>query len=252
MDLGLVLSGGGARGIAHIGALQVFKESGIVPDILAGTSSGALVAALYAIGMAPETLLDFVKETEIFSFRKYARNKPGFVDTEKFYDRFLNTFKTDDFSVLNTPVMVTATNLLNGDPVVFSEGELIRPLLASAAFPGVFAPVKIGDSYFVDGGVLNNFPVDLVTGRCQRIIGVYVNPFEKRNYRDFKHSLSILERAYQIRASRDSLAKFQDCTLVISPTGVKNFNIFNLTDLDTIYQIGYEATLRALEASKDF
>ncbi|MBT8208992.1 MAG: patatin-like phospholipase family protein [Eudoraea sp.] len=247
MDLGLVLSGGGARGIAHIGALQVFREKGIEPDILAGTSSGALVAALYAFGMEPEEILDFVKETEIFSLRKYALNKPGFVDTEKFYDRFLSSFSEDDFSVLNTPILVTATNLLTGEPIVFSEGELIRPILASAAFPGVFAPVKIGNSYFVDGGVLNNFPVDLVTGRCEKIIGSYVNPFEKRDYKDFKHSLSVLERAYQIRASRDSLAKFKNCTLVISPSGLKRFNIFNLKDLDTIYQLGYEATLRALE-----
>ena len=253
MDLGLVLSGGGARGIAHIGALQVFKENGIVPDILAGTSSGALVAALYAFGMEPVDILDFVKETEIFSLRKYARNKPGFVDTEKFYDRFLSSFKKDNFSILTTPILVTATNLLTGDPVVFSEGELIRPILASAAFPGVFAPVKIGDSYYVDGGVLNNFPVDLVKGRCQKIIGSYVNPFEKRDYKDFKHSLSVLERAYHIRASRDSLAKFKDCTLVISPSGLKRFNIFNLKDLDTIYQLGYESTLRALERqTEDF
>ncbi len=247
MNLGLVLSGGGARGIAHIGALQVFKEHDIAPDILAGTSSGALVAALHATGMEPLEILDFVRETEIFSLRKYARNKPGFVDTEKFYDQFLSSFKVDDFGALNTPILVTATNLLTGEPAVFSKGELIRPLLASAAFPGVFAPVKIGDSYFVDGGVLNNFPVDLITGRCNKIIGVYVNPFEIRNYSDFKHSLSILERAYQIRASRDSLSKFKDCTLVISPSGLKRFNIFNLKDLDTIYQIGYEATLRALD-----
>ncbi|MBT8222914.1 MAG: patatin-like phospholipase family protein, partial [Eudoraea sp.] len=164
-----------------------------------------------------------------------------------FYDRFLSSFSEDDFSVLNTPTLVTATNLLTGEPVVFSEGELIRPILASAAFPGVFAPVKIGNSYFVDGGVLNNFPVDLVTGRCEKIIGSYVNPFEKRDYKDFKHSLSVLERAYQIRASRDSLAKFKNCSLVISPSGLKRFNIFNLKDLDTIYQLGYEATLRALE-----
>jgi len=251
MDLGLVLSGGGARGIAHIGALQVFKEKGIVPKLLAGTSSGALVAALYAVGMEPVDILDFVKETEIFSLRKYALNKPGFVDMEKFYSRFLSSFKLDNFSILNTPILVTATNLLNGEPVVFSEGELIRPILASAAFPGVSTPVKIGDSYYVDGGVLNNFPVDLVTGRCKHIIGVYVNPFEKREYKDFRHSLSILERAFQIRASRDSLAKFKDCTLVISPSGLKRFNIFNLKDLDTIYQLGYEATLRALEAGPD-
>ena len=250
MSLGLVLSGGGARGIAHIGALQVFKEKGIVPDMMSGTSSGALVAALYASGMEPEEILNFVKETEIFSLKKYARSKPGFVDTEKFYDRFLDYFKKDSFEVLSIPIKVPATNLLDGGLEVFSEGELIRPILASAAFPGVFAPVKIGDSYYVDGGVLNNFPVDLIANECEKIIGIYVNPFEKRTYKDFKHSLSVLERAYQIRTANDSLSKFKRCTLVISPSGLKQFNIFNLTDLDTIYQLGYEAALRTLDASE--
>lgn len=250
MKLGLVLSGGGARGIAHMGALQVFEEKGIVPEIMAGTSSGALVAALYASGMPPEEMLNFVKKTEIFSLKKYARNKPGFVDTEKFYNRFLDCFGKDSFEVLSIPIKVPATNLLNGDLEVFSEGELIRPILASAAFPGVFAPVKIGDHYYVDGGVLNNFPVDLIANECEKVIGIYVNPFEKRTYKEFKHSLSVIERAYQIRTANDSLSKFKDCTLVISPSGLKQFNIFNLTDLDTIYQLGYETALRTLEASE--
>ncbi len=250
MELGLVLSGGGARGIAHIGALQVFKEKGIVPDRMAGTSSGALVAALYASGMQPEEILDFVKKTEIFSLKKYALNKPGFVDTEKFYDRFLDCFGKDSFEALSIPLIVPATNLLDGNLELFSEGELIRPLLASAAFPGVFTPVKIGNAHYVDGGVLNNFPVDTIADQCDKIIGIYVNPFEKRKYSDFKRSLAVMERAYQIRTAKDSLSKFDRCDLVISPSGLKRFNIFNLTDLDTIYQLGYESALRTLEASE--
>ncbi|MDX1315222.1 MAG: patatin-like phospholipase family protein [Eudoraea sp.] len=251
MDIGLVLSGGGARGIAHLGALQVFREWELVPEIIAGTSAGALIGALHATGMEPEDIFDFIRRTEIFSFKKYARSKPGFVDTEKFYDRFLECFPSDNFSALKIPVLVTATNLLSGAPVVFKEGEVIRPILASAAFPGVFTPVRIGDDYFIDGGVLNNFPVDLISGKCKKVIGVYVNPFERKGYKDFKHSLSILERAYQIRASRDSLSKFEDCTLVISPQGLKRFGTFDLNNLETIYQLGYESALRTLDANRE-
>lgn len=250
MKLGLVLSGGGARGIAHLGALQVFREWGLVPNIIAGTSAGAIIGAFYAAGMEPEDIFDFIRKTEIFSLKKYARSKPGFVDTEKFYDRFRECFSSDNFEALNIPVLVTATNLLSGSPVVFSEGELIRPILASAAFPGVFTPVRIGDAYYIDGGVLNNFPVDLISGKCDKLIGVYANPFEQKGYKDLKHSLSILERAYQIRAAHDSLSKFKDCTLVISPQGLKRFNTFDLNDLETIYQLGYESALRTLDANR--
>ncbi|MCE2612992.1 patatin-like phospholipase family protein [Flavobacteriaceae bacterium D16] len=250
MEIGLALSGGGARGIAHLGALQVLREEGIEPSIISGTSAGAIIAAFYASGMQPEDIFEFIQSTEIFSLKKYARNKPGFVDTEKFYDRFRECFSSDNFAALSIPVLVTATNLLSGSPVVFTEGELVRPILASAAFPGVFAPVQIGDNYYIDGGVLNNFPVDLISGKCKKIIGIYVNPFEKRAYKDFKRSLSILERAYQIRAAHDSLSKFDDCTLVISPEGLKRFNTFDLNDLEAIYQLGYESTLRTLDANR--
>jgi NTE family protein len=251
MEFGLVLSGGGARGIAHLGALQAFREWGLVPEIIAGTSAGAIIAAFHATGMEPEDIFDFIRSTEIFSLKKYAISKPGFVDTEKFFDRFRDCFESDSFSTLSVPVLVTATNLLSGEPMVFSKGELVRPILASAAFPGVFTPVRIDDAYYIDGGVLNNFPVDLVSGKCKKIIGIYVNPFEKKAYKEFKHSLSILERAYQIRASRDSLSKFDDCSLVISPQGLKRFGTFDLNNLETIYQLGYESALRTLDANRD-
>ena len=144
-------------------------------------------------------------------------------------------------------MFITATDILEGSLKVFTEGELIRPILASAAFPGVFTPVKIEDSYYVDGGALNNFPVDLIKDYCKDIIGVYVNPFLKVEIDQLKHSYNVLERAYQIRAAKDSLPKFKDCSLVISPKDLINHRTFSIKDMDTVFNLGYEAAIESLE-----
>lgn len=159
MTTGLVLSGGGMRGAAHIGAIKALEEHGIVPTHIAGTSAGAVVGALYAYGHSCEDMLTFLKGINILDIKKYALNKPGLIDAEKFYPGFKTYLKHDDFGFLKKQLTITATNILNGKLEVFRTGELIRPILASAAIPGIFAPVKINDSYYVDGGTLNNFPV---------------------------------------------------------------------------------------------
>ena len=246
MNTGLVLSGGGIRGVAHIGAIKALDEHGIFPSHIAGTSAGAIVGALYAQGCSWEEILEFFKTTQIFSIDKYARNKPGFVDTEKFYDHFKTYFPRDSFDVLEKPLYITATNILDGTLKVFHQGELIRPVLASAAFPGLFAPVKIEKGYYADGGILNNFPVDLVQDHCDKIVGVYVNPFEKVKIRDLRHAYSIMERAYKIRMSTDSLSKFRDCDLIISAKALSKYKTFYLKDIDTIFDIGYNAAKEAL------
>src|SRR6056297_1530301 len=98
MNTGLVLSGGGVRGVAHIGAIKALGEFGIRPSHIAGTSAGAIVGALYAGGCNWEEILDFFKTTQIFSIKKYARSKPGFVDTEKFYDHLKSYLPEDNFA----------------------------------------------------------------------------------------------------------------------------------------------------------
>jgi NTE family protein len=247
MNTGLVLSGGGVRGIAHIGAIKALEEQGISPDYIAGTSAGAIVGALYAGGFGWETIFEFFKSIDLFSINKYALNKPGFVDTEKFYEKFTPFFPEDDFDALKIPLYITATDILKGTLKIFHKGELIRPILASAAFPGMFTPVKINGAYYVDGGTLNNFPVDLVRGFCDRIVGVYVNPFDKVEIGDLKHSYNILERAYKIRSTRDSESKFSDCDLLISPQDLSNYSTFSLKDMDTVFKLGYDAAKEALK-----
>jgi len=249
MKTGLILSGGGVRGIAHIGAIKALEEIDVYPTHIAGTSAGAIVGALYAGGCGWETILDFFKTTQLFSISNYASNKPGFVDAEKFYDRFLEYLPNDDFASLHKSLYITATDILTGTLKVFHHGELIRPVLASASFPGLFAPVKIDEGYYVDGGVLNNFPSDLIKMKCDQLIGVYVNPFEKMKVDGLKHSFSVVERVFKIIMAKESLAKFEDCDLVISPKDLSNFSTFSMKDMDRIFEIGYKAAKKALATS---
>jgi len=249
MNTGLVLSGGGFRGIAHIGVIKALDDYGFQISHIAGTSAGAVIGALYAGGLTWRQILEFIKKVNIFSLNNYALGKPGFVDTEKLYNHFSVFFPEDSFESLKIPLFITATDILEGSLKVFTKGELIRPILASAAFPGVFTPVKIADSYYVDGGALNNFPVDLIKNYCKQIIGVYVNPFPKVEIDQLKHSYNVLERAYKIKAAKDSLSKFGDCTLVISPKDLFNHRTFSIKDMDTVFNLGYEAAIKALENS---
>lgn len=248
---GLALSGGGARGIAHIGAIRALEEHDITITHVAGTSAGSIVGALYASGRGWEEILEFFRSVQLFSFTNYAWDKPGFVDTEKFYDQFTDYLKDDSFESLQLPLFVTATDILEGTLKVFDSGELIRPILASAAFPGLFTPVAISNSHYIDGGTLNNFPVELLSPHCEQVIGVYVNPFEKVKIGQLKHSFSILERAFKIRTASDSLAKFKDCKLVICPKGLDTFSTFSLKDTDKIFKIGYESARKALDAADE-
>ncbi|MDC6389073.1 patatin-like phospholipase family protein [Maribacter sp. PR1] len=246
MNIGLVLSGGGIRGVAHIGAIKALEEFGIRPSHIAGTSAGAIVGALYAGGCNWEEILDFFKTTQIFSIKKYARSKPGFVDTEKFYDHLKSYLPEDNFASLEIPLYVTATNLLDGTLKVFNHGELIKPVLASAAVPGLFAPVLFKKGYYVDGGTLNNFPVDLIKKYCDQIVGVYVNPFEKMKKTDLKHAHNVLERAYHIMVANETVLKFEECDVLIRPEHMADFSMFSLKNMDTLFELGYESAKEAL------
>lgn len=250
MTIGLALSGGGMRGIAHIGAIQALEEQGIVITHIAGSSVGAIIGALYSYGYNSKEMLEFFRVIQILDFKKYALNKPGFIDAEKFYDAFHNYLKVDDFSSLKKKLIITATNILNGELQTFDSGALIKPLLASAAFPGVFAPVQIDDSYYVDGGVLDNFPVEQIREKCDVVIGVYVNGFLPVSMDDLKHSHNVIERAFKFKTVKEDLKKFDDCDIIICPKELSIYGTFDKKYLDTIYKIGYDNTNRILSTIK--
>ncbi|HLV14285.1 MAG TPA: patatin-like phospholipase family protein [Xanthomarina sp.] len=247
MNIGLVLSGGGMRGAAHIGAIKALEEHNIYPTHIAGTSAGAIVGALYAYGCSWEEILKFFKATSILDITKYAISKPGILDADKFYNSFKKYFPEDNFSILKKDLQITATNILNGDLMVFNQGELIKPILASAAFPGVFSPVKIDDSYYVDGGTLNNFPVELVKKLCDKTIGVYVNGFDHIDIKELMHSHHVAERAFKLKSVREDYMKFRKCDLLICPKGLDQYGTFDKKNLKHIFDLGYSTTIEVLK-----
>jgi NTE family protein len=249
MRVGLVLSGGGVRGVSHVGVIKALEEHNIIPTHITGSSAGAIVGALYAYGYNYKEILRFFETIQIFDIKKYALGKPGFIDAEKFYPEFKSYLKEDSFNALHKLLTITATDILNGNLKTFSSGELIKPILASAAIPGVFAPVKIKNSYYVDGGTLNNFPIESLKSSCNIIIGSYANWVDAITIKELKHSHHVVERALKLRALKDDYSKFKGCDLMILPKALSKFGTFDKKYLNTIFNIGYNATKEALSKS---
>lgn len=251
-NIGLVLSGGGARGVAHVGVIKVMEELGLSADCVAGTSAGALVGVLYAAGRSADEMLAFFKETKIFTWHNLTRHKPGLLDMENFIPIYKEYLPDDDFDALQRKLFVTATDLLKPEGKFFSKGPVIRPVLASAAVPGVFSPIEMDGGLFVDGGVFNNFPIEPIQPLCEKIIGVNVSPILPMQKEDFKSSLSVLERSYHIGAVNSCLPKFKSCDIFISPPELSEITTLGVNHAQEAFDIGYmaakekEAELRQL------
>jgi len=246
MNIGLVLSGGGIKGVAHIGAIKAFEEHGLYPTHISGSSAGAVIGAFYSANYTPEEMLAFFKVTPLFNFSRFSFRKPGFIDTDNFYNDFKKYFPVDNFDALNKKLYITTVDMLNGKIKVFEKGELIRAFLASAAFPGIFSPVAIGDGMFADGGILDNFPVAPLNGLMDQIIGVYTSPIQIITADKLRNSLSVLDRAIKINFSSGSLLKFSVCDILIYPDDLNKFSLFDRNHIDEIYQMGYLATKKKL------
>jgi NTE family protein len=163
--IGLALSGGGARGLAHIGVLKVFDRENIPIDFLAGTSAGGLVGSLYAVGHSPEEIendvLDLTAPRQLVTLVDRVLPRRGLLKGSKVLE-YLNQWLGDKtFEQLDIPFAVVAVDLNTGTRVMINEGKLVDAVRATIAFPGVFAPIRKGDQLLVDGGLLDNLPTDV-------------------------------------------------------------------------------------------
>jgi NTE family protein len=165
--IGLALSGGGARGFAHVGILKGLEEAGIQVDYLAGASMGGLIGACYAAGFSAKQLIshiiDMCKTRELMKLIDLAPYRRGLLEGNKvraYLADLLGEERT--FESLNIPLSVTAVDLLQAKEIVLSEGSLLPAIMSTIAVPGLFPPYAYGPYRLVDGGVLNNLPFDHV------------------------------------------------------------------------------------------
>jgi len=181
LRLGLALSGGGARGLAHIGVLKVLEREGIAVDCLAGTSMGGVIAAAYAAGMSPGELekeaLAATRLRHLVSLADPGLPEGGLLRGERlraYFERHLGQWT---FSDLRLPLTLVAVDLNTGQEVLLRQGSVAQALRATVAIPGLLAPVELDGQRLVDGGVLNNLPVDAVRQMgAEAIVAVDVTP----------------------------------------------------------------------------
>jgi len=249
-SVGIVLSGGGSKGIAHAGALQYLTEQGIQPSCIAGTSAGSIVGGLYAFGKTPQEILEFFKSIYFFHWKHFTFKKAGIVDSQSFKNYFVEIFGETTIGELKIPIHVTATDLVKGKLKIFNpETKIADAILASSSFPGVISPYEINHKLYSDGGILNHFPTDILQGRCDFLIGVYVSPIQNIESKDLTSIKSVTSRAFDLLYANNNYQKFNLCDLVIEPKELANYSTFETSKskMDLIFKIGYSEAKKAFE-----
>lgn len=238
MKIGIAFSGGGVRGVAHLGILKALEQFGIRPVMITGTSAGAIVGAFYAYGYRPEEILDFIKKTRLLRILRVSFTGKGLLTLEKTEHFFKSFLPTDSFEALKLPLHICATNVTSGKAAFFSKGELVKPVIASSAIPVLFTPVTIGKELYMDGGVVNNLPVEPLIGQCDKIIGLHCNPVDEHYKAGSMRNL--LERTFILTISRNVAQRKHHCDLFLEPYELRRFGALEFSRIQEIFDLGYQ------------
>ncbi|MFM9952314.1 MAG: patatin-like phospholipase family protein [Saprospiraceae bacterium] len=240
--IGIAFSGGGARGIAHVGVLKALLENGIEPQVISGSSAGSIVGALYAAGKSPEEMLAFVKDSKLFKLIKVGLPNRGFTKLTYLRERLAETIAEDSFEALNKKLIVAISNLHTGVCEMVSKGPLFDVIVASSSIPLVFKPVELNGQLYVDGGLLNNLPVTPLLEEVDFVIGVNVMPQVELRDTSLQSLIGVAARCFELSVVGNTRPDLERCHFVIEPKAVHNYHIFQFNQYEALYQIGYEAT----------
>lgn len=248
MKVGLALSGGGARGFAHLGVLKALEEVNIKVDMISGASAGSLAASFYSYGYSPEKIMEIFESTNLLKLVWPAFSFTGLLNIQKTESVYKKYFKEDSFEDANIPLFISTTNLNEGKAQMFNSGSLRQAVMASCCIPFIFDPVKIGDDFFVDGGVLNNLPTEVLKENdCDFIIGVNVAPVVREP--ELSGPKRMIERVSVLALSANVLASSKLCDIYIKPSELRSYGTFDFKKSEELFNIGYEHTHHMLESS---
>lgn len=243
--LGLALSGGGARGFAHVGALLALEEAGLKPDVIAGVSAGSVVAVLYAGGVRPLEIANLFARTGFRTFAELSLGSGGLFKIEKFGNFVLNSLGGKHLiEELDIPTYIGATDLDNARGVAFDKGEIIPRMIASCSIPIIFPPIEIDGIHYVDGGVLRNHPAWIIRDKCDTLIGVNVSPLRHDNA--YKSIVSVAMRTYNLMAKANQAHDMALCDVSVQTPEIAGYAPFDLRHIKELVVNGYVQTRNAL------
>lgn len=247
-SLGLCLSGGGALGFAHIGVIRALEDNGIYPTHIVGSSMGAIVGTLYAAGYSPADMMQMIKEDKLYKITKLLTFSATFLKSGLSTHNLLRTLIKEmiphnSFEKLKKKMHICVVNLNNADWEIVSSGnELDKWVSASASIPGVFETIKEGETYYVDGGLLNNMPAQGIEDDCQTIIGVDVIPHKIPA--ELNKPIDTLVFAIRAMQHQNSKAGRDLCRFIIEPKAIEEYHEFSFDAYEAIYKHGYDAATK--------
>jgi NTE family protein len=282
--IGVALEGGGALGQAHIGVLKWFEEHHIPIDYLAGTSMGGLVGGLYATGKSADDLQAIVKTADwplllgggtpyedlafrrkedarqvpnslVFGLKNGFNLPPGLNTGHQIHlliDRETLAYASlDSFNELPIPFQCVSTELISGKAYVFKSGSLSDALRSTISIPGLFAPVRRGDQVFVDGGLVDNLPTDVVKQMGADVIIAVHLQISKASAKEIQSAFSVLGRSVELVIAETELRGMEGADLIVR-ANVEEFTSMDYQKSDQIIKIGYEAAEAKAEILKKY
>ena len=243
--IGVALGGGFARGIAHIGVLKVLEEEGIPVRMVAGTSVGALIGAVYCCGLTIAELVEVAHKVRFTTFARWTLSRYGFASNDRMVSFLTRTLKVQRFEELRIPLCVTATDFNTGEGAVFRSGSIIDPVRASCAYPGMFLPVEIGGRWLVDGMLSHPVPTcPLREMGMERVLAVHLKGQWSKTATP-RHLFDVIGQSFAI--AQDMMSPVWRCAadVVIEPD-VAGFDYDDFKRADELIHVGEQAMRRAL------
>lgn len=254
-NLALVLSGGGARGMAHIGVLKILEENNIVPNLVVGTSAGALVGGMYAAGTLEQFEKELISKTkrQLRSILKFWPSREGLINTKNLEKELRKLVDARKIEELDKKFIAVSVDLLSGKKILIDKGDLVEAILASIAIPLVFPPVHKENMLLVDGGLEDPLPIDVAFKLAKKVIAVNITKsIEKMPKKEKYNFIDIFERALviiQTEITEIALKKYKKNLVVIQPE--VNLGTFDYAKAKEAISIGEEETKKNLEKIKE-
>jgi NTE family protein len=241
LKVGLVLGGGGARGIAHIAYLNALDELDIKPDVIAGTGIGALVGGLYASGKSPNEIVELLEEIDYRKSMKILNNytfkdgKYGVLDYVGLEEYLELVMPVKIFDRLYTPLKVVAADYETQEQHVFEDGNVVSAIRASIAVPGIFSPVEVDEAFYIDGGCVNPLPIDVIKDECDVVIAIDVTGKGADSEIGVASTANDLAQCYQILTKTLLVEKSKNNAVDIMAKpeleGVQMLDVFNFENI---------------------
>ena len=249
-EVALVLGGGAFHGMAHAGVIKILEDAGIPIDLIVGTSAGSMVGALYADRPHIDLLVPLIKSTtakDVFDFSLF-RSREGFVSGRRLQSYLEKNLSVSEIEETIIPFVAVTTDIENGCTVALKAGPIAPSVNASCAIPGIFEPVKMYGTTFVDGGVIDNIAVDVAKEYNPKfIIAVSIMGFDPTV--ELKNHKNVVLRAYHVASHRLTEAGLEQADLVIAPN-LQGIPLMSGKDNEKMYELGIEATKELLPEIK--